>query len=231
MKEHYEQPQTAVRLKGGILGSAIAIMQPLPAWSEKRVADPVRRESAPDEDAPLVERIATGDHGAVRLLVARHGSRIHAVARRMLGNEADAEDVTQEVFTRVWRHAANWEPGRARFETWMHRVALNLCYDRLRRRREVTVDMLPDVVDPTPSVLEAKQRAEVQARVQGALAKLPERQRAAIVLCNYEGQSNIDAAAALEISVDALESLLARARRSLKEMLSAEAAELLSGFE
>ena len=85
-------------------------------------------------DDELVARVANGDETACRLLVDRHLSRVIAVARRMLGNQSDAEEVAQEVFLRVWTHADRWEPGRAQFSTWLHRVATNLCLDRLRRR-------------------------------------------------------------------------------------------------
>jgi RNA polymerase sigma-70 factor (ECF subfamily) len=149
----------------------------------------------------------------------------------MLGNEADAEDVTQELFLRIWQYAARWQPGRARFETWMHRVTLNLCYDRLRRRREIVVDKFPELPDPALSVVERQHREETARRVQAELGKLPDRQRAAIVLCHHEGLSNIEAAQVLQVSVEALESLLARGRRALKAALAADANELLAGIE
>lgn len=174
-----------------------------------------------DPDAPLVARIAAGDGSAARELVGRHGRKLGAVAYRMLGSRADAEDVVQEAFMRVWTHAERWEPGQAKFETWLHRVTINLCYDRLRRRREVTVDELPERVDPAQSAEGGMVEAETAARVREAVSALPDRQRAAIVLCHFEGRSNIEAAELLEVSVDALESLLARGRRRLRQELSA----------
>ncbi len=183
-----------------------------------------------DPDIELVLRVARGDQSACRELVARHLKSTFGLARRMLGNDHDAEDVAQETFMRVWRYAPRWEPGRARFETWLYRVTLNLCYDRLRRRREVTVDTMPEVPDPTPSVIDSHHDRDVAAAVERGLAALPERQRSALVLCHYQDLTNIEAAAALEISVEALESLLARGRRALKTLLAGDAADLLGGL-
>ena len=173
-----------------------------------------------DPDQPLLERLGRGDERAYALLVNRHMGRMFGLARRMLGNESDAEDVTQEAFLRVWRHAKSWKPGQARFETWLYRVTLNLCYDRLRRRRETTVEEMPDVLDDGPSVIEAHASKDVVRAVEGALGRLPERQRAALVLCHYQEMSNAEAAALLDVTVEALESLLARGRRMLRSLLA-----------
>ena len=88
-----------------------------------------------DPDGELVRRIGAGDTRAVALLLDRKLARMSALAQRLLGDAAEAEDVVQELFLRVWRTAAAWRPGAARFDTWMHQVALNLCRDRLRKRR------------------------------------------------------------------------------------------------
>lgn len=180
-----------------------------------------------DPDVPLLVRVGRGDAAACTLLVERHLPRTFGLARRMLGQDADAEDVVQETFLRVWQHAAGWKPGGARFETWLYRVTLNLCYDRLRRRREVTVDEVPEVADGAPSVIEAHAEREMAEAVEAAMNQLPERQRAALVLCHYQGLSNAEAAALLEVTVEALESLLARGRRTLKTLLADQAQSLL----
>lgn len=178
------------------------------------------KEPVADPDADLVARVGQGDPAAIQALMSRKLSRMLALSRRMLGDAAEAEDVTQEVFLRAWRQARTWTPGAGKFDTWMHRVALNLCYDRLRRRREVVTDTPPEQVDPTPTAeagLIGQARAE---RVRDAVAALPERQRAALILCHYQGLSNIETAALLDISVEAVESLLSRARRALKVSLA-----------
>jgi RNA polymerase sigma factor (sigma-70 family) len=177
-------------------------------------------KAGPDPDEALVAGVARRDPAAARSLVARKLPRLLALARRMLADPAEAEDVAQEVMLRVWREAPRWRPGAARFDTWMHRVALNLCYDRLRRRREQPMDRPPEVVDPGPSPDRSLFAADVGARVAAAMAGLPHRQREAIVLCHYQELGNIEAAAAMAISVEALESLLSRARRGLRAALA-----------
>lgn len=181
-----------------------------------------------DPDADLVRGAGAGDARAAEALVRRHLSRMVGLARRMLNDASEAEDVAQEVFLRVWREAPRWRPGAAKFETWMHRVALNLCYDRLRRRRErADPDAGLLVADDAPLASEiwlARQRA---AKVQAALAQLPERQRAAIALVHFQELSNIAAAETLEISVEALESLLARGRRAMRAALADVAQDLI----
>lgn len=173
-----------------------------------------------DPDEELIGRVGRGDPAAVQALVARKLPRLLSLARRMLGDPIEAEDVAQEAFVRVWKQAPKWRFGEARFDTWLHRVAMNLCYDRLRRRREVAMAEPPDRPDPAPSADRGLEAAELGARVDRALQALPERQREAIVLCHYQELTNIDAARVMEISVDALESLLARGRRGLRTALA-----------
>jgi RNA polymerase sigma-70 factor (ECF subfamily) len=177
-----------------------------------------RATADPDED--LVKRIGRGDAAAVQAFVARKLPRMLGLARRMLSDPIEAEDVAQEVFLRVWKQAPTWRPGAARFDTWMHRVALNLCYDRLRRRREEPVAETPERPDPTPTADKGLEQTELGTRVNAALAALPERQREAIVLCHYQELSNIEAARLMDISVEALESLLSRGRRALRAGLA-----------
>lgn len=181
-----------------------------------------------DPDAELVRNAGAGDAHAASALVRKHLPRMVALARRMLNDSAEAEDVAQEVFLRVWREAPRWKPGGAKFETWMHRVALNQCYDRLRRRREkADPDAGLNVADAAPLASDAWLAQQRVAKVGAALAKLPERQRSAIELVHFQELTNIAAAETLEISVEALESLLARGRRALKAALADVAQDLI----
>lgn len=172
----------------------------------------------PDED--LVRRVGRGEPAAVQALVARKLPRMLSLARRMLGDEAEAEDVAQEAMLRAWRQAPKWKPGQAKFDTWLHRVGLNLCYDRLRRRREIATAAPPEQADEGPGPDRGLLAADTAVRVEAALAALPERQREALVLCHYQELSNIEAAALMSVSVEALESLLSRGRRALRAALA-----------
>lgn len=173
-----------------------------------------------DPDQALLARVGEGDPAAVRALVARKLPRLLALAGRMLGDQAEAEDVAQETFVRAWKQARDWRPGAARFDTWLHRVALNLCYDRLRRRREIATEDPPEQRYEGPAPDRGLQAAEVGDRVAAAMRALPDRQREAIALCHYQELSNIEAAALMGVSVEALESLLSRGRRALRAALS-----------
>jgi RNA polymerase sigma-70 factor (ECF subfamily) len=184
-----------------------------------------------DPDEHLVLRVGRGDGDACRALVERHLGRVVAFAARVLGSAAEAEDVAQEVFTRVWTSAGSWRPGAARFTTWLHRVALNLCLDRLARRREAPLESAPEPVDPGPTPAARLEEAEVRQRVNREIAALPERQRVALALCHYEGLRNIEAAEIMGVTVEALESLLGRARRTLRARLEDTASELLGEGE
>lgn len=171
-----------------------------------------------DEHA-LVARVAEGDVRAYRQLVDRHLTGINAFLVRLLGNRAEAEEVAQETFLRLWSKAGSFVP-RAKPSTWLYRVAHNLAIDRLRRRREAPSDALADEMPASgrPSLhLEQKQLA---VAVQAALADLPERQRAAIELVHYQGMTTAEAAEVMDVGEHALESLLARARRKLRETLA-----------
>ena len=182
-------------------------------------AESGQRRVIDDPDGELVARVANGDRTAARAIMARHLPKILNLGRRMLNDHTEAEDVAQDVFVRVWTHAARWQPGQAKFETWLHRVAINLCYDRLRRRPTSHLDDVPEMADDAPTPVARLVDAQLAKSVNDALQQLPDRQREAVVLCHYQGLTNIDAAAIMGVSVEAMESLLSRGRRTLKKSL------------
>src|SRR3546814_1491396 len=137
-------------------------------------------------------------------MVDRHLGPIVSFAHRLLGDRVEAEDVAQEVFLRLWANAGRWRPNGARLATWLHKVAYNAAVDRLRRRRPAGLDEIEEPADPTPDAIDAVYGAQVARRVETALATLPERQRAALLLCHYEGLGNVEGAAVPDVSVEAL---------------------------
>lgn len=170
----------------------------------------------------LLKRVAGGDERAVREIVALKLPRLLGLATRMLGDRLEAEDVAQEAFLRIWRQAGRWRAGEARFDTWLYRVAINLCADRRRKRREAYMAEPPDRADPGPGPDAGITASQEQDAVKTAIDALPERQREAIILQYYQELSNVEAADVMEISVEALESLLSRARRALRARLGGE---------
>lgn len=177
-------------------------------------------------DAELMRRVAAGDAGASRVLVDRELGPLVALAYRILGNRAESEDVAQESFLRLWRMARRWQP-RAKVRTWLTRVAYNLSIDRLRVRKPTDPIDEAALAAPGGGPSSALQRDQVAHIVEAAIARLPERQRAAIALVHYQELSNIEAAETLGVSIDALESLLARGRRSLRGALADQRTDLL----
>src|ERR1700722_701348 len=132
-----------------------------------------------DPDAEDVAKAGRGDRAAAARLGARHSTRLFTPARRLLGRQAEAEDAVQDVFLKLWIHAARWQPGAAKFETWLYRVALNACYDRLRRRSPEPLEAGMTVADGGPAPDLGPDQERVTAAIEAALAGLPERQRAA----------------------------------------------------
>jgi len=171
------------------------------------------------EDYQLMAAIAQGNGGAFTALVTRHINSVVRYALRYVGFHADAEDIAQEAFIRLWKHAANWEQQGFTLRSWLYRITYNLCIDQLRKRKQtIPIDdelSLSSVDQPDDALVEHQQQKEIRQ----ALASLPERQRSAILLCVYQGLTNIEAAMVMDISVEALESLLSRGRRTLKSKI------------
>lgn len=163
-------------------------------------------------------RVARGDEAAYRLLSRRHVPAMLGLARRILGNATDAEDVAQEAMLRVWTHAPRWQP-LAQFRTWLTRVVVNLCLDRKRRASWVALEAAGDIVDPALGASEQAENHERDQLVAAAIAALPARQRAAIALTYGDGMSNAQVAEILDTTVSAVETLLVRAKQNLRRAL------------
>lgn len=174
-------------------------------------------------DDELMRLSGLGDRDAFRRLVERYAKRAGGMAGRMTGNRSDAEEIVQEALLRTWLKAPDWrteaESG-AKFATWFYRVVVNLAIDRRRKPMASPLDVASEIADPAPSAFDRTSQAETARKVAVAVAALPDRQRVALTLCHYQGMTNIEAAAVLELSIGALESLLVRARRTLRVTLA-----------
>jgi RNA polymerase sigma factor (sigma-70 family) len=168
-----------------------------------------------ESDEELMVRVAAREPEALRLLSDRHAHLPWRIACRMLGDQVEAEDVAQEALLRLWQHADRWKAGGSGVAAWLTRVATNLCLDRLRRRRFVGDDAVPERADDAPLADVGIEGDEVRAAVVDCIEALPDRQRAAIVLTYYEERQNQMAAETLAMQLKAFESLLFRARASL----------------
>jgi RNA polymerase sigma-70 factor (ECF subfamily) len=174
-----------------------------------------------EDDRRVIEQILAGSESAFRQIVDQHSQRIFNYVRRMTRNSTEAEDIVQETFIRFWVSRDRFDPDRVKLTTWLHRIAHNLCVDYFRQRQlqERQVPVQSDNQDSPDTDYELNIRAAV---VQKALMTLSERLRSAIVLCHYQNFSQHDAAHILDLSVDALESLLRRGRSKLKQILAKE---------
>jgi RNA polymerase sigma-70 factor (ECF subfamily) len=192
--------------------------------AHKSESGPLPRSGSDEngDEIDLLARVVAGEAEAFRGLVDRHLPTVLAIARRMLRDDAEAEDVAQETLLRLWRNAAGLELGPHGVRPWLRRVASNLCIDRVRARRNtLVVEQVPEESAPASQVRHLAER-ELGQRVDAALQALPERQRLALTLFHYEGMSQIEVGEVLGISDEAVESLLARARRTLKAALKEE---------
>ncbi|MEL6585296.1 MAG: sigma-70 family RNA polymerase sigma factor [Pseudomonadota bacterium] len=181
------------------------------------------RDTSDLDEAALLALAVAGDHSAAGQLVDRLGPKLMAFTLRMTGGQtAEAEDIVQEAFLRLWRKAPDWDAdGPAQMGTWLGRVAANLAIDRKRRSaRHTALDPTLDPEDPAPGIESRLIGQEQRAALRLALDALPERQRHAVVLRHIEGYSNPDIAARMGIGVEAVESLIARGKRRLSQVLA-----------
>lgn len=171
------------------------------------------------EDNNLMQDVAKGDVAAFRTLVERHSPELYRACYRILGDAAEAEDALQDTFSSLWQNAPAWQPTGSGLPGWLKRVTINFCLQRLRRLKVVPADNLPDLADPSPDPEVALASKKMEQAVAQALQDLPARHRVALVLTYYEGYSNALVADILDLNIKALESLLFRARQSLRGLL------------
>jgi RNA polymerase sigma-70 factor, ECF subfamily len=200
-------------------GTAVRKVMPRPAGEHR-----VTPTDLP-QDQHLMRDIVAGNRMALAHLMGLHARSVALFAGRFLGNAADGDDITQEVFVRVWQQAARYDATKASVTTWIYRIATNLCIDRQRRNRfwrmfgrvqaDDVADILPDDAPGATQTLAAKQRL---ARVRAGITTLPARQRMAILLTAVAEMETEAVAAVMKTSQGAVEQLLVRARRSLRAM-------------
>jgi RNA polymerase sigma-70 factor (ECF subfamily) len=184
-------------------------------------------EPSGDPDSRLLAAAASGDQKAFSGLIDRHYDIVYRVVWRVMSGHADSEDIVQEAFLRLWGNPRQVRRGPA-LRGWLIRVATNLAIDRARRKQAASIDQEPEIAATGPDALDQVLGEKSANEINSALARLPERQRLALSLVYFENMSNIDAAAAMAISVEAIESLLARGRRALKAELKDRWRDLLA---
>lgn len=213
------------------LQQSVSQIDEAPVFTETACRGPDGGDAAHPDDT-LMALIARGDVAAFGELVDRYSPRLYRVAYRLLHDAQDAEDAVQDCFARLWQNAPRWNPRGGGLPTWLHRVTVNLCLDQLRRFR-IVVDDVPELEDDAPGPERQLAIRRLEYVIEQALGGLPHRHRVALVLCYLEGIPNLLAAQMLGLHIKAMESLLVRARRSLRERLeqmgvAAEDLELLA---
>jgi RNA polymerase sigma-70 factor (ECF subfamily) len=194
-------------------------MTRLPADDRGKGGTPIPSVYSGAADEELLRWSTEGNTKAFDAIVVRHGPFALRVARRLIPDRVQAQDVVQEAMLRAWDQAAQFDPGRARFTTWLYRIVVNLCIDHQRRTRSKSLPDGFDPADPAPGVTESVEADQTWRAVVAALNDLPTRQRAAGTLVYDEGLSGAETARVLGVSVKAVERLLARARDLLRERL------------
>lgn len=173
----------------------------------------------PGRDIDLLARVVSGDREAFETVMRDNEDRVFSVCLRILGDRESALDATQDTFLTVFRKAGQFRGGSAA-STWIYRIAVNTCYDQIRKTRRRRTDPLPDHVDPAdPAAEEAVDSAALRPEIEHALAELPADFRAALILADLEGLSLPATAEILGVPVGTVKSRLFRGRRLLADRL------------
>jgi RNA polymerase sigma-70 factor (ECF subfamily) len=171
------------------------------------------------DDRTLVTRLLAGRQEAFEALALRHGQTGFAIAYAMLRSRADAEDVLQEALVKLWFHAERWQPERGSLAAWFRRIVVNLAIDRSRQRIAAATEDLPPDIAAAGTASDHAVESELQREIAIAMSQLPSRQRAALALCYTDEMSCSEGADVLGVSVSAMESLLVRGRRAVRQHL------------
>jgi RNA polymerase sigma-70 factor (ECF subfamily) len=181
-------------------------------------------------DEQLMSSAKSGDQTAFAELVDRLTDHIYGLSFRLLGNNQEAQDITQDTFIRMWESRHRWSP-RAAVSTYAYRIAMNLCLNRLRSRKRwrlfsinpqpnespPTIDLPIDTADSPESIIEQE---DLKQHLESAISQLPPRERAAIILRHQKGLSLKEVAKVMDMTAFGVNSLLFRARKRLRELLS-----------
>lgn len=172
-----------------------------------------------EDDVALLAKVVDGDHDAFATLMRRHQDRVFSVCLRIMGNRNSALDATQETFLTLYRKASQYQ-ATAAVGTWLYRIAINTCYDLLRKERRRPSEAMPSYLDPAdPRGEDMYASAELRPSVEAALATLTPDFRAVVILSDLEGMSLPEVAEALEVPLGTVKSRLFRARRQLAGVL------------
>ena len=174
------------------------------------------------DDHELLTLIQDGSHDAFAVLVQRHTERFYRLAYRYVQNRETAEDIVQDAFLKLWEDPGRWQPERNnKFTTWFYRIVVNLCLDWQKKKRPLALDEELPLADERETPDTAMIRTQEQQVLEQEIAALPERQRMALNLCFAEGLSNQEAAEVIGVRLKALQSLIMRAKATLKERMKA----------
>ena len=178
------------------------------------------------DDNALLLAYANGTPQAAQILTERLMPKIFTQAFHRIRNKTDAEDIAQEALLRLWRIAPDWQQDNAKVSTWLYQVVTNLCIDRLRQKNHGHLDSIPEPTDTRPNATDVIQDKSRANALYHALAKLPDHQREAVAMRHLEGLSNPEIADNLQLSTEAVESLVARGKQKLSKILQYQKSEL-----
>lgn len=171
------------------------------------------------QDAELLARVVEGDHEAFSEIMRNHEDRVFSVCLRIMGNRDQALDATQETFLTTFRKADQFK-GKAALGTWIYRIAVNTCYDHLRKQKRRKAEPIPEHLDPTDhSAQDAVDSAALKPEIQRALEAIPPDFRTAVVLADIEGLGLPEVAEVLGVPVGTVKSRVFRGRRLLAREL------------